>query len=148
MIITYPNQILRKKSKSVQADLINSAEIKKLIQDMRYWIKKAGGVGLAAVQIGALKRIILVEIEEGKPIVFINPQITKKSWKKTAIEEACLSVPDKSGYVKRSEKIHLKAIDENGKKIKFKVSGLTSIIFQHEIDHLNGVLFIDKIWKK
>ena len=147
MIVTYPNKILREKSKPVSAELIKSEEIKKLIANMKEWVGKADGVGLAAVQIGVLKRVIIIEMN-GKIQAFINPKITKHSWKKTALEEGCLSVPGKNGYVKRSEKISVKALDENGKKIKLKTSGLISIIFQHEVDHLNGILFIDKIWKK
>ena len=148
MIITYPNQILRKKSKPIKAEEFFSSETKKLIQDMRHWIKKAGGVGLAAVQIGILRRIILVEVKENRPEVFINPKITRRSWKKISIEEACLSVPGKFGPVKRSETINVEAINENGEKIKFKAKGLPAIIFQHELDHLEGILFIDKVWKK
>ncbi|MBU1179477.1 peptide deformylase [Patescibacteria group bacterium] len=147
MIIVYPDKLLRQKSSPVKPEEISGPEIKKLIADMREWIKKADGVGLAAVQIGALKRVILVEVD-GELKVFINPKITRKSWKKTAIEEGCLSVPGKHGYVNRSEKISVKALDESGKEIKLRAAGVPAIIFQHEIDHLEGILFIDKIWKK
>lgn len=147
MIVKYPNKILREKSLPVKPEEILNPEIKGLISDMKTWIKKAGGVGLAAVQIGILKRVILVEFDDGLR-AFINPEIIRKSWKKTAIEEGCLSVPGKNGYVKRSETIILKSLDENGKEHKLRFSGLAAIVIQHEVDHLNGVLFIDKIWKK
>jgi len=147
MIITYPNKLLRQKSTTVKTEEFSSPEIKKLIADMKYWIKKAGGVGLAAVQIGTLKRIILVEID-GNIGAYINPKITKRSLKKIAIEEGCLSVPGKNGYVKRSQKITVKTLNEQGDMIKLDLKNIPSIIFQHEIDHLNGVLFIDKLIKK
>ena len=147
MIITYPNEILRKKSEPVKAEEICGPEIKKIISEMYKNVEKADGVGLAAVQIGILKNIIIVEVDE-KSKIFINPKITRKSWKKTSIEEACLSVPGKCGYVKRSEKISIKALDETGKEIKLKAIGIPAIIFQHEIDHLGGILFIDKMTKR
>ncbi|MFH1193422.1 MAG: peptide deformylase [bacterium] len=147
MIVTYPNEILRKKSEPVKTADIGSGEIKELIAEMRKTIKKENGVGLAAVQIGVLKQVILVEID-GNVHAFINPQIIRKSWKKIAIEEGCLSVPGKNGFVKRSANVSVLAYDEAGDKVKIKAEGLTAIIFQHEIDHTNGILFIDKIWKK
>ena len=107
-------------------------------------MKKADGIGLAAVQIGVLKRVILVLID-GEYKAFINPKITKKSWKKIAIEEACLSVPRKFGYVKRHQNITIQALDENGNAAKETYENLPAIIFQHEIDHTDGILFIDKI---
>lgn len=147
MIITYPNEILRKKSEPVKTADIGGGEIRQLIAEMRKTIKKENGAGLAAVQIGALKQVILVEIGE-KVHAFINPKIIKKSWRKIAIEEGCLSVPGKNGYVKRSAAISVLAHDEAGDKIKIKAEGLSAIIFQHEIDHTNGILFIDKIINK
>jgi len=146
MIIIHPNELLRKKSETVSAEEIKNGEIKKLIAEMKKTLKHADGVGLAAVQIGVLKRVILVEVD-GTAHAFINPKITRKSWKKISIEEGCLSVPGKNGYVKRSAKIAVDALDENGKEVKLKAEELTSIIFQHEIDHTNGILFIDKLIK-
>lgn len=147
MIITYPNKILRTKSAPVTQEEINSSEIKKLIAEMRKELKKSQGIGLAAVQIGVLKQVILVEMNE-EVHAFVNPKIIKKSWKKSAIEEGCLSVPGVNGYVKRSAWIKIRVLDEDGSKVELKAENLASIIFQHEIDHINGVLFIDKIWKK
>lgn len=147
MIITYPNELLRQKSKPVKTDYIFSPEFKKLVADMRKAIKIGGGVGLAAVQIGVLQRVILVEID-GRPELFINPVISSKSWKKIAIEEGCLSVPGVHGYVKRSYAVTVKALNEAGEKITLKAQGLPAIIFQHEVDHTNGILFIDKLINK
>lgn len=147
MIITYPNELLRQKSAPVTAEKIKNGEIKKLIAEMRKELKQANGIGLAAVQIGVPKQVILVEVE-GTAHAFLNAKITRKSWKKIAVEEGCLSVPGQNGYVKRSANLKIAALDENGKKITLATSGLTSIIFQHEIDHTNGILFIDKLWKK
>lgn len=147
MIITYPNELLRQKSAPVSPQEIKNGENKKLIAEMRKTLKQADGMGLAAVQIGTLKQVILVETDKGVH-AFINPKIIKKSWKKIAIEEGCLSVPGKNGFVKRAASVRVKAVDENGDKIELQTAGLTAIIFQHEIDHINGILFIDKIWKK
>lgn len=147
MIITYPNDLLRKKSAPVTPEEIKSGEIAKLIAEMRKELKKANGIGLAAVQIGVLKQVILVEVD-GSVHAFLNSKIIKKSWKKIAVEEGCLSVPGKNGYVKRSANLKLSALDENGERIILETAGLTSIIFQHEVDHTNGILFIDKIIKK
>jgi len=146
-IVTHPNEILRKKSKPVKTERIFSSEFKKLVADMHEAIKIGNGVGLAAVQIGILERVILVEID-GRPEVFINPALSKKSWKKIAIEEGCLSIPGVHGYVKRSYSATVKALNEAGEKITLKAQGVPAVIFQHEIDHLNGVLFIDKLIKK
>lgn len=146
-IITHPNEILRQKSKLVKTDYIFSPEFKELVAKMRKAIKIGDGVGLAAVQIGFLERVILVEIEDQIKL-FINPVLTGKSWKKIAIEEGCLSVPGVHGFVKRSYVVTVKALNEAGERIALKAQGLPAIIFQHEVDHTNGILFIDKLMKK
>jgi len=148
MIITYPNKILRKKSNLVTQDEIKNGKIKKLIKEMRNNLVEKEGIGLAAVQIGVHKRVILVEINKGEVNPYINPVIKRKSFKKISIEEGCLSLPGISGYVKRSETIWLEALNETGEKLKLKASGLPAIVFQHEIDHTDGILFIDKMMKK
>lgn len=147
MIIKYPNKILRQKSTSLPKSEITAKETAELLIQMKKELKSAGGVGLAAVQIGVLKRVILVETEDGVK-TFINPRIIKKSFKKIHVEEGCLSIPNIFGHVKRSFSVNVSALNEQGKKINIKVKGLQSIIIQHEIDHINGVLFIDKIMKK
>ena len=102
------------------------------------------GVGLAAPQVGVSKRIIVVKTEKG-PAVFINPKIVKKSRKKEAEEEGCLSLPGIWLKVKRVSEVELAALDINGKKIKIKIGGLLARIFQHEIDHLDGILIINRV---
>lgn len=114
---------------------------------MRAEVAKSDGVGLAAVQIGTPKRIILVLID-GSFRAFINPRTIRRSWKKIIIEEGCLSLPGKNGLVKRHYSVTISAVDERGNRVKEKFNGLPAVILQHEIDHLNGILFIDKLWKK
>jgi peptide deformylase len=104
----------------------------------------ADGIGVAAPQIGVLKRIIIVKTANGAE-AFINPKIISSSIRRVESEEGCLSVPGVYGIVKRHASVKVKAYDKDGKKIKFKTGGLQSIIFQHEIDHLDGILFIDKV---
>ncbi|HMB25839.1 MAG TPA: peptide deformylase, partial [Patescibacteria group bacterium] len=118
--------------------------MQKFIDEMKETMVKKDGVGLAGPQVGVTKRLIIVNTKNGTKC-FINPEIVKKSWKKEAGEEGCLSVPGVYGSVKRSVRVVIHAYDRNGEKIKLETKGLLARIFQHEIDHLNGVLFIDKI---
>lgn len=104
------------------------------------------GIGLAAPQVGTNKRIIIVQTKNG-PTAFINPKIFSTSLFKNSGEEGCLSVPGVWGVVKRFKKVKIKALNRQGEKIIIKADGLESRIFQHEIDHLDGLLFIDKVEK-
>lgn len=137
----YDNPILRKKAEEVERI---DWQIRSLIDDMRETMQDAGGVGLAAPQVGVLKRIIVVE-GETVPIVFIDPVIIKKSRKKISGQEGCLSLPGLVLRVKRAKRIEVEAIDEDGKEIVIKADGLFSRILQHEIDHLDGILFVDRL---
>jgi len=119
-------------------------EILNLIKDMAETMYTASGVGLAASQVGVLKRIILVDGEEDELIVLINPVIIKSEGE-VVEEEGCLSVPDIYSQVKRSSKVTIKALNENGDLIEITKEGLTARALQHEIDHLDGILFIDRI---
>ena len=119
-------------------------EILNLIKDMAETMYTASGVGLAASQVGVLKRIILVDGEEDGLIVLINPMIIKSEGEVVA-EEGCLSVPDIYSQVKRSSKVTIKALNENGDPIEITKEDLTARALQHEIDHLDGILFIDRI---
>ncbi len=140
-IIIYPNPFLLKKTAPVEN--IKSPKIQEIAKEMKVVLQEAGGIGLAANQIGKDARIFIVYLEN-KFYIFINPEIIKMS-KKTALkEEACLSVPGVCGMVERAEKIAIAANNEKGSKIKKSAKGLFARIIQHEIDHLNGVLFIDK----
>ncbi len=119
-------------------------EILNLIKDMAETMYTASGVGLAASQVGVLKRIILVDEEEDELIVLINPVIIKSEGE-VVEEEGCLSVPDIYSQVKRSSKVTIKALNENGDPIEITKEDLTARALQHEIDHLDGILFIDRI---
>jgi len=140
ILIGENNQTLRQKSLPVRR--IN-ADVRSLIEQMRKVIKQNNGVGLAAIQIGEPTRIIVCEIDD-KFYTFINPEIIKSFPETSAMEEGCLSLPNMYGEVERPKKISLKAINFDGKKIKIKAFGLLARVIQHEIDHLDGILFIDK----
>lgn len=142
-IITHPNPILRKKSKDIDLEEIKKPEFQKLCNDMVLTMKEKDGVGLAAPQIGKNIRIIIVNTKEGT-ICAINPKITKKSLIKEWDEEGCLSVPETFGKVRRHKNITCCFIDQSGNKTEIDAKGFMARIFQHEIDHLDGILFIDK----
>lgn len=139
---------MRQKTANFDFKKYNRKEITNLIKQMREAMETAQGVGLSANQIGLDLKFFVVEMpQENKSPKFyavFNPEIIKSSKEKDVMEEGCLSVPEVSGLVERPEKITLVGQDKNAKKIKIKAWGLLARIFQHEIDHLNGILFIDK----
>jgi len=141
-IITYPNEILRKKAQEIE----NFSEIKKIIPEFVKTMLENDGIGLAAPQVGKSIKLIAIQTKDG-PKIFINPKITSKSLKKEIAEEGCLSLPKIFGNVKRAHKITIKFQDENGEKKKITAKGLYARVLQHETDHLDGILFIDKIIK-
>ena len=147
-ILTVPDPILRKKS--LQVDKVDK-EIKKLMDDMLETMYKAPGIGLAAVQIGVLKRVVVMDVsrETGKkePMYFVNPEIIWKSNEKATYEEGCLSIPNQFANIERSEKCTVKYLDYFGAEKEIKAEGLLATCIQHEIDHLNGILFIDYLSK-
>jgi len=134
------DEILRKQSREIKN--INE-RIKILADDMIETMKENDGIGLAAPQVGILKRIIVVDIGQG-PLVMVNPDILEKDGEQI-ITEGCLSVPNKNGNVKRPEKLKVAYTDLEGDKHTIKTEGLLSVVISHEVDHLNGVLFIDKV---
>ena len=141
-VVVEGDEILRKKSKKVE---VIDEKIRELIQDMKETLHKYDGVGLAAVQVGILKQIVVIHESEDEPIyVLINPEIISQSGTQI-VEEGCLSFPNKFAKIKRPEKISIQALDENGKKIKITGEKLLAQAISHEIDHLNGEVFIDKI---
>lgn len=144
-IVKYPNKILRTKGKDLTFPL--SPNRRKLIKDMLDTVRKAGGVGLAAPQIGQSLNLIVVNLEhqEVPAFVLINPRIKSSSRKTAEFEEGCLSIPGVFGKLKRPEKITFEAADLTGKKLVLEVDGIVAEVIQHEIDHINGVLIIDKI---
>lgn len=142
----YPDPFLKRKSEPVKEI---TEELHRLIDDMAETMYAAPGVGLAAPQIGISIRVIVIDINtknEGKRelITLVNPQIVEQSGD-TLWEEGCLSVIDYSAEVKRAEKVIVKGLDRYGKETEIKGEGLLSIVLQHEIDHLNGILFIDRL---
>ena len=147
-ILTEPNKILRQISKPV--DKVGKSE-QKLMDDMLETMYAAPGIGLAAIQIGVPKRIIVMDIskEEGKkkPRYFINPVIKNKDILKVTYEEGCLSVPDQFAEIDRPSKCEVEYLDYNGEKQLLKADGLLATCIQHEMDHLEGILFIDYLSK-
>ncbi len=161
-IIQRDNPILREKAVSIAVGEITSEKIKKIIAAMKDAMAlQKDGVAIAAPQIGVSLRIFVVSGSllkqadkkyrgDGTDLVFINPEIIKISKEKKEVEEGCLSVRWLYGKVKRSLRVTLKAYNEKGEKIERGASGLLAQIFQHETDHLNGILFIDKakeVWE-
>lgn len=143
-IILYPSKILRQKSISIKE--FHTKELDILVKNMSDTLLESKGAGLAAPQIGKNIQLIAINTKEGIVTLF-NPIIIKKSWKKNIDEEGCLSVPGIFGLVKRSNAIIVKAQDIDGKKTTLNANGLISRVLQHEIDHLNGILFIDRVLK-
>lgn len=142
-IVLNPNEILRKISKPFPANKIKTPEIQKLIKDMIITMIQKDGVGLAAPQIGKNIRIITINTKDG-PICLINPEIIEKSWIKELGEEGCLSVPGFFGDVRRHKKIKCQFLDTGANKTTIEAEGLMARVIQHESDHLDGILFIDK----
>lgn len=139
-IIKEGDEVLRKISKEV--DIVNN-KIQVLIKDMAETMYKANGVGLAAPQIGVLKRIIVIDIGDGL-IEMINPVIVKSEGEQVEIE-GCLSIPGVYGEVKRPLKVTVEGLNAKGEKVIMDAEGFLAVAFCHEIDHLNGVLFKDKV---
>ena len=137
------DELLKKKSREVEKI---DDKILELIQDMLETMHKLNGVGLAAVQVGVLKKVVVIDIyEEGvEPYILINPEIIKTKGEQT-VEEGCLSFPNKFAKIVRPKEVVVKALNEKGEKIEIKAKDLLAQAISHEIDHLNGEVFIDKI---
>jgi peptide deformylase len=144
-ICTYPEKILRRPAKSITKI---DEEIVQLAEHMAETMYNAPGIGLAATQVGVQKRLLVADISPRTPesdlIVLANPEIVAAEGELT-IEEGCLSVPDYQAEVKRYEKITVRGLDLRGEEVEIEAEGLLAIVLQHEIDHLNGILFIDRI---
>ncbi len=146
-IITEPNQILRQVSKPV---LNVGNEERKLMDDMLETMYAANGIGLAAIQIGIPKRIIVMDISKDgnkNPMFFVNPVIKSKDKEKTTYEEGCLSVPNHFAEVDRPKYCEVEYLDYSGESKTLKADGLLATCIQHEMDHLEGILFIDYLSK-
>ena len=147
-ILTEPNKLLRQISKSVEK--VGEAE-RSLMNDMLDTMYAAPGIGLAAIQIGIPKRIIVIDISRDKnkkePRYFINPIIKNRNKEKAKYEEGCLSVPDQFAEIERPNACEVEYLDYEGKKQLLKANGLLATCIQHEMDHLEGILFIDYLSK-
>jgi len=147
-ILTEPNKLLRQISKPVEN--VGDDE-RRLMDDMLDTMYAAPGIGLAAIQIGVPKRIIVMDIsrdeDKKEPRYFVNPIIKNKNNETSKYEEGCLSVPDQFAEIERPNECEVEYLDYNGKKKLLKADGLLATCIQHEIDHLEGVLFIDYLSK-
>lgn len=145
-IITLLNPILREKAKPVDLAKQNLVSLKELAQNMILTMKAANGVGLAAPQIGQSIRLIVVAYDPA-PLILLNPEIISHSLRKNVLEEGCLSIKGKYGLVKRYRSVKMRAYALDGSLLEMKAEGLLAQVLQHEVDHLNGILFIDKAVK-
>ena len=147
-IVIEPDPILRKKSEILEKV---DDDLRKLLDDMLETMYSAPGIGLAAVQVGILKRLIVIDVSKEKdkknPLFLINPEIISKSENTSTHEEGCLSLPGHFAEIERPAECHIKYINYEGKEKEIKASGLLSTCIQHEVDHLNGILFIDYLSK-
>jgi len=135
----FPDPILKEKSKRVRTI---DGSVQRLIGSMIETMHSAGGVGLAAPQLGTPLRVIVIGIPGEEDIALINPEVVRRSGERL-VDEGCLSVPGYIGQIKRAESVKVKGRDQNGKKIRIKADELLAQALEHEIDHLNGVLYID-----
>jgi len=136
-----PDPILRQKAKRVRTI---DGSIRKLIANMVETMHAAPGVGLAAPQVGVPLRVIVISMPEDEDIAIINPQIMRRTGERL-VNEGCLSIPSYIGEIKRAESVRVKGRDQNGKEIRIKADELLAQALEHEIDHLNGVLYIDHL---
>ena len=157
-ILTEPNKILRQKSLLVEKV---DEDLQKLMDDMLETMYAAPGIGLAAIQVGVAKRVIVLDIgwrdksesqndkreERRNPMYFVNPEIIEKSLNNSTYEEGCLSVPGQFAEIDRPDKCHVKYLDYYGQPKEIKAEGMLATCIQHEIDHLEGILFIDYLSK-
>jgi peptide deformylase len=153
-IVTVGHPVLRRRALEITPDELRSPETQALIDDMVATMRAAGGAGLAANQVGELLRVAVVEVDNNprypyKPpiplTVIVNPQIVPLDHETVEINEGCLSVPDLRGVVDRYVTIRLSYLDRHGERHEHTTRGLTAATFQHEVDHLDGVLFLDRV---
>ena len=140
-IRTVPDPVLRQKAKRVKAI---DKSVRKLINDMQETLSTACGVGLAANQVGQTLRLIVLNVPGNDCKVVINPEVLRRIGSRV-VNEGCLSIPGYVGEIKRSELVRVKGQDARGKEIKLKADGLLAEVLEHEIDHLNGILYIDHL---
>lgn len=145
-IIILPDPLLREVSKPIERV---DADLSRLIDDMLETMYDAPGIGLAAIQVAVPRRLLVIDVskdgEDKQPLVFINPEIITASEARSTYEEGCLSIPDYYAEVERPATVTVKSLDRDGKEQVIEADGLLATCLQHEIDHLNGTLFIDHI---
>jgi len=144
-ILTYPHPLLKKRCLEVEKI---DGEVKRLIHDMTETMYEANGVGLAACQVGASKRVIVIDVSPMDPeqdlFALVNPEIVAEE-EEIDHEEGCLSVPDCLETIKRKQKVRVRGMSPEGKEIELEAQGILAIALQHEVDHLNGVLILDRM---
>lgn len=145
-IAVNPNPLLRQKAEKIEPEEIKKPEFKQLCQDMARTMKEKDGIGLAAPQIGQSIRLVVIASIDGVQTL-INPEIIRRSWRKENGEEGCLSLPGLFGFVQRHKNIVCRFIDATGKTRTISAQGMMARVIQHELDHLDGILFIDKAKK-
>ena len=145
-IIKENNPILRKKSEEI--DVVDE-NIRSVLNDMLETMYDANGVGLAAPQVGLLQRMVVIDIsakdEKKRPLKMVNPKIVWASEEKESGSEGCLSIPNQFAPVERSTEVHVEFLDENGTAKKLEAKGFLAVAIQHELDHLDGIIFIDHL---
>ncbi|KWV50455.1 MULTISPECIES: peptide deformylase [Rhizobium] len=145
-LIILPDPLLRQVSKPIERV---DADLQRLADDMLETMYDAPGIGLAAIQIGVPRRMLVIDVsregEEKQPLVFVNPEVVASTDERSVYEEGCLSIPDYYAEVERPATVTVKYLDRDGKEQTVQADGLLATCLQHEIDHLNGVLFIDHI---
>lgn len=142
-VVKLPTKTLRERSRELEVSEITNPEFQAFLDKLIETMFVEDGVGIAAPQVGQNIRAIIVNTEKG-PECYMNPELLKKSEAMVDSEEGCLSVPGKYGLVKRHKKVTVRALNRHGRKIEFEAKNFPAIIFQHEVDHLDGILFIDK----
>jgi peptide deformylase len=145
-IVTLPAKTLRERSSEVDVSRIPTADFQHFVDDLITSMYAADGVGIAAPQVGRNERVFIVNEKTG-PKAYINPEILKMSEDTQDSEEGCLSVPGTYGLVKRAKKIRFRALNRHGRRVEFDAKGYIATVYQHELDHLNGILFIDRAEK-
>jgi peptide deformylase len=151
-ILINPNPILRKKSLPVKEAAFKGKDWREFLDDLENTMISKDGAGLAAPQVGVSEQVIVVK-DENRNLFMVNPEIVKKSWARITDEEGCLSVLDERGeilygQVERHKKVICRYLDKNGKLQRLEASDLLARVIQHEVDHLNGILFIDRVKSK
>ena len=154
-IVTVGDPVLRERAREVSAEELGSAEVQQLIDDLIETKRAANGAGIAANQVGETLRVAIVEVEPGNPrypykpavplTVIVNPELEPLGDEQVEIVEGCLSVPDLRGAVPRHEAVRVRYLDRDGEPHEEVRRGLTAGTFQHEVDHLDGILFLDRV---